>query len=207
MQFMVESMHLKNWAAAGNNLQSLLEREDNRGHESAYEPLVLPTDDEGYVVGFRSDEAEEMVAFFEKYGLVVVIGVLPEPDCAASVRELWDFLERQVSGLDRGRPETWGKWTQLAGLGMLGNTFNVSPQLCANRQHPAIHKVFASLFGTEQLRVNVGRSSLMRPTVQIPMSDGRVVDRPDWRTKPGADWLHWDLNPLCAATRHQHCHH
>ena len=131
-------MNLKTWSARAGNQAAVLARADNSGHRLAdqYEPLTLPVDEDGYVVSFSPGEgdAAAMAEFFDRYGMVVVADVLPPQDCMASVAELWEFLERQVSGLDRNQPETWERWAPLAGLGLLGNTFNLSPQLCRNRQ-------------------------------------------------------------------------
>lgn len=109
--------------------------------------------------------------------------------------------------MKRDEPRTWERWPSLSQLGILGNTFNLSAQLCANRQNPACHRVFAALFGTPKLRVNVGRSSVMRPTVNVPWGrpgendedEPILVGKPEWRSKPGVEWLHWDMNPFTGA--------
>lgn len=33
----------------------------------------------------------------------------------------------------------------------------------------------------------------MRPTTNIQLKDGSIIQRPEWRTKQS--WLHWDQNP------------
>ena len=40
----------------------------------------------------------------------------------------------------------------------------LSPQLCQNRQNPRVHRAFATLFGTPDLRTTLGRCGIMRPT-------------------------------------------
>ena len=152
-----------------------------------------------------ADDADGIRAAFDEYGVVVIRDAISVADCARSVDELWDFLERQCRGLDRDDPRTWDRWPSLSKLGILGNTFVLSPQFFRNRQAPRVHRAFAALLGTERLHVNVGRASVMRPTraVRLPATADateELVDRPEWRTKAGEEWLHWDANPFTGAT-------
>ena len=78
-------------------------------------------------------------------------------------------------------------------LGILGNQIILSAQFCENRQNPKIARVFEVLLGTDNLMVNVGRASAMRPTKNIKLSDGSLVDKPEWKTVE--EWLHWDMCP------------
>ena len=209
MTFMLENMRMKEWAAADENRAACFERVDNSGFEydpETWEPPALPLDDDGFVQAFDVDEGEAINAFFEWYGLVVVRDVIDADACARSLDELWAGLETNCKGLQRDDPSTYGSWPSLAKLGILGNTFLLSPQWCANRQSPRVHRAFAALFGTERLVVNVGRASAMRPTRGVPTggpstAEGRpaLVDRPEWRSKAGPEWLHWDMNPFTGA--------
>lgn len=158
---------------------------------------------------FSLDQEQHIRDFFDKYGLVVIADVLSPEACDASVAELWDFLERHCKGLCRDDVRTWEKWPSLSKLGILGNHFVLSPQFCENRQNPRVHRAFELLFGTEKLHVNVGRASAMRPTRDIQWPDtathtegeqSHLVDKPEWRSKEGVDWLHWDMNPFTGAT-------
>lgn len=197
---MLESMRLKLLAAEGDTLPRLLRREDNSAFEYAYEALQLPLDGEGFVQGFAAHETDAIQSFFERYGLVVIKDAIDSGACDQSAAEVWDFLEIDCKGLDRADPSTFDKWPSLWKLGILGNTFLLSPQFCENRQAPNVHRGFAAVFGTEQLCVNVGRASAMRPTRGVPQRqpDGEVrpVDRPDWKSAEGREWLHWDMNPF-----------
>ena len=210
MAFMTHTSDIKRWAADGDNLAQVLARADNAGHPYNYEPVVLPVDQTGFVETVAADDADGIREFFERYGLVVIRNAIDDVACAASRDELWNFIERQLPerdgkpGVRRDRPETWERWPALSGLGILGNSFNLGPQLCANRQSIAVHRAFAALFETDALRVNIGRSSVMRPTVGLPWPqlDGTtvLVDKPEWRSKAGEEWLHWDLNPFTGAS-------
>jgi hypothetical protein len=210
MAFMTHTMHIKQWAAEEGRLAHVLAREDNTAQPYSYDPLTLPLDEEGFVETVAADDTDGIREFFERYGLVVIRDAVDDAACVASRNELWDFIERQLPERDgqaavrRDRPETWERWPSLSGLGILGNTFNLGPQLCANRQSVAVHRAFAALFETDQLRVNIGRSSVMRPTVNVPwpQPNGSSVptDKPEWRSKAGEEWLHWDMNPFTGAS-------
>lgn len=201
MEFMLEVMRLKLLASEGDNLARLLRREDNSAFGGdVYEGVRLPLDEDGFVRSFPVHEAGSIRSFFEQYGLVVVEGAIDGAACDRSIHELWDFLERECKDLDRSDPSTWERWPSLSKLGILGNTFLLSPQFCENRQALGVHQSFAAVFGTEKLIVNVGRASAMRPTRRVPLreADGEVqlADRPEWRSAEGAEWLHWDMNPF-----------
>lgn len=200
MEFQLEVMRLKLLASEGDNLAKLLRRDDSSGFEYAYDGVQLPLDDDGFVQSFSVHETDAIRNFFEQYGLVVVEGAIDGAACDRSVAELWDFLERECRNLDRTDPSTWERWPSLSKLGILGNTFLLSPQFCENRQSPGVHRGFAAVFGTEKLVVNTGRASAMRPTRRVPLheTDGEVplVDRPEWKSVDGAEWLHWDMNPF-----------
>ena len=113
----------------------------------------------------------------------MVHGVLNEQEAQHSAADVWDFLERHYDDIRRDQPETWDQWTRLKSLGILGDLPVLSPQFFRNRENPAAHQAFAALFGTDDLLVSVDRASLMRPTVGVVMSDGKVEDKPEWRTK------------------------
>ena len=204
--FMLENMRMKQWAAEGNNYEQTLRREDNHTFQETYTTRTLPLDEDGFVQAHDLDDAAGIRSTFAELGVVVIRGAISSIDCARSVDELWSFLERQCEGLDRTNPRTWDRWPSLSKLGILGNTFVLSPQFFRNRQSPCVHRAFATLFGTERLHVNIGRASAMRPTrnVRLPPdethAEEEVVDKPEWRSKAGEDWLHWDANPFTGAT-------
>eukprot|EP00761_Pharyngomonas_kirbyi_P000218 gb/GECH01000218.1/.p1 GENE.gb/GECH01000218.1/~~gb/GECH01000218.1/.p1 ORF type:complete len:394 (+),score=114.50 gb/GECH01000218.1/:1-1182(+) len=170
---------------------------DNDQYEYHFQPSPVPVDEEGYVEAFEVEQQEEIKAFFEKYGVVVVKNVLNKEEYEKTEEEIWDFLKRHSKDylLDRNDPLTWHYyWPSLRHLGILGNTIILSPQICRNRQNPKIHKAFSILFGTDRLRVSVERASSMRPTRNVKFPDSSELrDMPEWRTKE--NWIHWDMNP------------
>jgi len=205
--FMLQQHHMKQWAARDDNLAACLERADNSAFAAMTEFTAqsLPLDEDGFVRAHDCDQVDALTADFDKYGMVVIRNAISPAECEASVAELWDFIERHCSGLDRTNPRTWDKFLPLSKLGILGNTFLLSRQFFENRQAPRVHRAFSALFGTEQLHVNVGRASVMRPTrkVALPADSehpAEEVDKPEWRTKEGSEWLHWDMNPFNGAS-------
>jgi len=205
--FMKDLMRWKEWARADGNWDRLLKPDDHSGFaDVAFVPVPLPKDKDGFVLSFDVADTEGIRSFFEKHGLVVVRGVLDTEACARSRDEVWDLLEREVRGLDRQDPSTWERWAQLAWGGFVGNTFPLSPQLCANRQQPKLHAAFEAVFGRRELHVNVGRIGAMRPTRNVaagpvgPDGNRSNVDKPEWRTLASGQWLHWDCNPWTGAT-------
>lgn len=215
-RFMLENVRMKEWAAEGNNMEQALRREDNSEFTEPYVPCALPLDPDGFVQSHDAEDTEAIRRAFATFGVVVIRDAISEADCARSMDELWDFLERQCSGLDRRDPRTWDRWPSLSKLGILGNTFVLSAQFFRNRQSPRVHRAFAAVFGSDELHVNVGRASAMRPTqrVRLPpasaiggeetpqawQEEALVVDKPEWRSSAGEDWLHWDANPFTGAT-------
>eukprot|EP00051_Salpingoeca_urceolata_P026177 m.476350 g.476350 ORF g.476350 m.476350 type:complete len:432 (-) comp20506_c1_seq1:42-1337(-) len=207
-------------------LAEVLRRDDDTvAHvdDPEYEQLEVPVDDQGYAVTCSLDRPEELLEFFDRYGFVVVDAGMSEEDLSRSVDELWAFVSRQSNGrIDREDPSTWEKWLSLGSLGFLGMTPNLTPQLCRNRTNETVHLLFATLLGSEQLIVNLGRSGLMRPTRDVPWPENNddggeagkvekdktvvasaqprtVVDKPEWKTRPAEEWVHWDLNPFTGA--------
>jgi len=166
---------------------------DNSACPYNYQRVDLPLDADGYCQSFSVDEPKEFCAFFKKYGVVVIRDILSKEECGKSEAEIWCLLSRMSNGkIKEGEPDTWEKWVSLSKLGILGNDCILSEQMFENRQNPNLYKAFRHLLGTEDLMVNVGRASMMRPTKNVQFKDG-VRDKPEWKTI--SQWLHLDMNP------------
>ena len=180
-----------------NHLPKPAEIHLSAGDDSIFQPASLPMDADGFIVSFGVEQKEEMLAFFEKHGVVVVADVLSDEQCQRSIDEVWLFLrEMYHPTIDRNKPETWSpKWPTFSQFGMLGNERWLYPQACDNRQNLHIYQVFQTLLGERELFVNVTRAGLMRPTRNIFFpSLNQTEDRPEWKTV--SEWLHLDMNPL-----------
>ena len=181
----------------GNHLPTPADIHLSPGDADTFQPAPLPKDSDDFIVSFQVEQKEEMLAFFERHGVVVVANVLTDEECQRSVDEVWLFLREMFNRtIDRDKPETWSKgWPTFSQFGMLGNERWLYPQACDNRQNSQIYQVFQILLGERELWVNVTRAGLMRPTRDIFFpSLHQTEDRPEWKTM--SEWLHLDMNPL-----------
>ncbi|CAF3437660.1 unnamed protein product [Rotaria socialis] len=127
------------------------------GDDETFQPVPLPIDDDGFIVTFNVEQQDEILAFFEKHGIVVVANVLTEQECQRSVDDVWRHLQELFNpDIDRDKPETWdSKWPSFSHMGILGNTRWLYPQACDNRQNVKIYQVFRTLFDDHELITNV----------------------------------------------------
>ena len=212
--------------AAVENIASSLDA------EWEYTTKTLPTDEEGYVVAFPVDDADGIREFFDEYGVVVIANAISDDEADAGLDGLWNFLARRCEAPgredfpapERNKPETWGpgSWPGLEKLGILGDTIMLEPAAFDIRIADGVLASFQHLLGTDEIWVNVGRASAMRPTmgVRLPVdildperkgdaelleNAERVVDElgrecvvvedmSSRRTVEG--WLHLDYNPV-----------
>lgn len=162
-----------------------------------FERTPLPRDADGYVEAFEVGDDDAAKAFFAKYGVVVFRDALSADETAATVSEVWDYVEAEsleyikpdpALVVKRDDPETWTREHGFYGsrVGFL-DTIGDGPAAWRNRENPRVRDAFASIVGTRELLASVDRFCLMRPTVV----GGKP--RPEWRTESG--WLHWDCNP------------
>ncbi len=111
----------------------------------------------------------------DEHGYVVVPGLLPQENLEAVIAD----IERHA-GVDMTKPATWYKPGIIAPTGMIEMYHYQS--MWNNRQHPAVHAVFADLFGTEKLWVSLDRTNLKPPVdTQHPEYDNR-------------GFIHWDVD-------------
>jgi hypothetical protein len=166
---------------------------ESESAEHTYSPLItckIPLDEEGYVQAFSIDEfdPQAVLAFYQKYGVVVFNDVLSKEEVERSVRDLWVDEETSSHGhLSRGDPETW---KYVGGqLGFVNHKPIVQPQLCKNRSHPKVYKAFKTLYQltssqeiTEPLLALFDRGSILKPS----------KDHPEWKSPP---IYHFDIHP------------
>ncbi|UJR07141.1 hypothetical protein I4U23_011429 [Adineta vaga] len=193
---------MNNKNSTSNSLESLLKIHISSGDDEIFHPTPLPTDNDGFIVTFNVEQQEEILKFFEKHGLVVVGNVLTNEECERSIDDVWKFLQEMYNpDIERDNPDTWNTntWPGYSHMGILGIERWLYPQACDNRQNPKIYQVFQTLFGDEELIVNVTRAGLMRPTKNIYFPSIKTIeDRKDWKTM--SNWLHLDMNPLTGRT-------
>jgi len=181
-----------------------------------YDLPKVPRDKNGFVQSFTVDQQEEYLAFFEKFGFVVVDNVLTQDEVDDTVDEVWQYLEGDKWGfknaqmVDRNNPLTWDddSWPRsIRELGILGSSEAKGKMAWKNRENPKLYSVYKTLMGRDDLWVAVDRYGIMRPTKEVPEEKLENVrarvntvgenlkrkDHPEWRTD--ASWMHWDLNP------------
>lgn len=66
-------------------------------------------DEEGYTRSFRVDEADRILAFYDRYGFVVVRDVLGPADCAATISEIWSIIEARGQLKTKAKPKPKSK--------------------------------------------------------------------------------------------------
>ena len=156
--------------------------------ECEYGPILEPPkDEEGKVQSFEPQDTKNWMAFYEKYGFVVVRNIAPE--------EMIDELDDEMmnrSGMFKGvdpinDPESVD-WASVYGsaYNMGKGFFSIAsngPVACKIRQLPHVLKFFSLVLGRSDIYAKMDRFGLMRPT----------KDHPEWATEVG--FVHWDQNP------------
>ena len=113
-----------------------------------------------------------------RHGWVRVPRVVPPENCRAVIDMLHECL-----GFDPNDPDDWYRPPLTRG-GMMEVYQHQS--LWDNRQHPAVHAVFAAIHGTERLHVSFDRANFNPPA----RADHPELDHPGM--------IHWDIDPATA---------
>jgi hypothetical protein len=61
-----------------NSLEKPPEIHLSTGKDEIFQPAPLPVDSDGFIVNFNVEQQEEILAFFEKHGVVVVSNLLKD---------------------------------------------------------------------------------------------------------------------------------
>lgn len=172
------------------------------------ESYPAPVDSEDFVLSFDLSQRDELKAFYQKYGFVVVKNVVDENQINKTAEEIWSCKDGTLwepSGVKRDDPLTWDDPNWMKKFGDVKNGFvnGFSEEELywswENRQNPNIYKLFTIILNREDLWVKFDRYGLMRPTKNIRLKNTSATDspkfisRPQWLTEE--NWLHWDQNP------------
>ncbi len=150
---------------------------------------------EGFAPSFTADQADEIKAFFKRYGVVVIRDVLSPDQVEAAAAEVFE-----TAGLGSTPPHTLKELEQVNWDDVYGSRYNCSKGFvgydapncdCAwrSRLAPALYSAYSSLFSRKDLLVKLDRFGLMRPTLFGTGSEGETR-RTDWQTT--GEWIHWD---------------
>eukprot|EP00929_Paragymnodinium_shiwhaense_P068203 TRINITY_DN34270_c0_g1_i5.p1 TRINITY_DN34270_c0_g1~~TRINITY_DN34270_c0_g1_i5.p1 ORF type:complete len:309 (-),score=83.33 TRINITY_DN34270_c0_g1_i5:628-1554(-) len=159
-------------------------------------PTELPADDEDprFVKSFEVEDAEGARAFLDEYGFVVLRDVISQEACAATREEIWQYLERRLSGFRRDEPCTWEVMSSCAtggyydSYGLPPEQSMFTPQLFRNRQDQQMVKAWQTVLGDDDIVVSHDRWCFYRPTRDAETGEpaGAKATRQN---------LHLDLHP------------
>lgn len=111
----------------------------------------------------------------DQEGYVVVPHVVPAENLSAVIRDICKH-----TGADLNKPATWYKPGIINANGMVEMYHYQS--MWNNRQYPPLHAIFADIFGTEKLWVNIDRTNFKPPlNEQYPEFENR-------------GFIHWDVD-------------
>ncbi|WVQ77253.1 hypothetical protein IAR50_006936 [Cryptococcus sp. DSM 104548] len=125
----------------------------------------------------------------EKDGFVVLPSIIPSALCSEFQQEAWEWLESFPYGFKRYDRTTWNaECLPYSTTGGLYNRYSVNHEafVWKIRTLPAIHQVFAEIWGTDDL---IASFDGMNASMPINPVSGRTDISP---TKP---WPHIDQNP------------
>ena len=136
--------------------------------------------------------------FFHAQGYVVVPSVVPIPLIERLVAEIGEFLD-----IDFDRREQWYKGGRAYTHSVYGITTGSvelyqAPGQWELRQHPAVHEVFAALWGRRDLTISPDRA-FIKPPVN-PELNAALGESASLAEGLAGGWgeelgLHWDLGP------------
>jgi len=132
-------------------------------------------------------QSEELAAYLDEHGYVVVANAVPEEAVDGCLSLLWDFLEGIPStGVRRDDIKTWdldGDWLPSEQNGIIsGFGFGQSPFMWKLRLMPRVKSAFESVWKTKDLIVSFDGGNVFRPWAY----------NSKWKTKGG--WYHVDQN-------------
>lgn len=146
-------------------------------------------DDTRFVRSFLlSDDANDILKFYEEYGFVVFDNILDDREIARSIDDLWSTYP----GASVDDPETWHIVNHP--FSFVGERPIDGLQMWDNRQHPRVYEAFKLLYSltskrdtnNEPLVACLDRGSIMLPTAG-------QHGKEEWLTQPIP---HFDLNPF-----------
>ncbi|KAF0973666.1 hypothetical protein FDP41_007053 [Naegleria fowleri] len=158
-----------------------------------------------------TDDPQEILKFFNDYGVVVFRNILSEEQIDRSIQEVWEDLE-ESEGFKKHDPESWKR---VSRLGILGDAVYWKRTGMENRQNEKLVRAFELLYARSrsELWTSFDRVGVLTPTLNIPIPyydykslpkscipnetplSSKTINMEHLRTE--SQWLHWDCNPFC----------
>ena len=125
------------------------------------------------------------VEFLRHHGYAVFKDVATSNQVSRAIDLMWDYLESLSVGIRRDTPHTWDNIPANEYGILLQFGIGQSDAMWYIRTLPIVHKVFAAVWGTDELIVDFGGAVIFRPLVPNCTAQ-------KWRT--AESWFHTDQN-------------
>jgi hypothetical protein len=116
--------------------------------------------------------SDEQRTFWDEQGYLVLRELVPLDLCRAAEQATWEFIVK-----DPDDPETW--YAEMENRSIVSSMYH-HQSLWDIRQHPPVHEMFSSFFGSEKLWVDINQTGMNPP------------ERGEW-TFHDRYKLHWDI--------------
>jgi hypothetical protein len=145
---------------------------------------------------FNYTQIKEYKDYFLEHGFCVITNIVEDLEIKEAINEIWEHPSLLGdSGIIRDDPNTWN--IEIDGVGFLdlkgGYSHAQLKYYWKTRLNDKIINVYRQLYNEEDLKFKLGRYGFMRPTKNIIIKDGTLIDKPEWKTNK--KWVHLDLNP------------
>jgi hypothetical protein len=130
-------------------------------------------------------QRDEILAYIEENGYVIIQGVLNEEEIAEGKKLFWNYIDGRETELDRRDLSTWKIWPGDSQTGIISGEINHSDFLWHVRLNPQVKKAFELLWDTNDLLTSFDGGNAFRP-----WNSGY----PKYKTRGG--WWHVDQNCL-----------
>ncbi len=146
------------------------------------------------VPAFSVDEMEKALDYLKKEGYVRIKGVLSGEEVKEGTNLFWEFMENLGTGIKRDDLATWvnDNWPNTFSNGIIDQYgIGQSKFLWTIRAKENVRKVFAGLWGTDELLTSFDGCNAFRPTNSKVCTDGKGKS---WKTK--GSWYHIDQGAM-----------
>ena len=118
----------------------------------------------------------------QRYGYCVVENVFENKMCEETINSMWKWLINLNTGIKRRDASTWNNtnWPSHVKQGLIQHTLGHEEFMWKIREHDNVIKVFAQIYGTDQLLTSFDGATIIRP-----LNSGHTYESKE-------SWLHTD---------------